>query len=460
MGKKVQSVRFNFIMNAILTCSSFVFPLITFPYISRTLGASQYGVVTFAQSVVSYFTMFSSLGIPTYGIRACAKVRDDKDKLSKTVHELLIINTICTIVVYVAFTIALFSVERLSENRELLIVCSFSIVLNTVGVQWLFSALEQYRYITTRNICFKIASIILMFLFVHSPQDYIIYAAIALVGNSLSYILNFVYMRKYVTLKRYQNYNLRQHLKPIFVFFAMSVSINIYTNLDSVMLGFMSTDAQVGYYSAAIKLKNVLVSLVRSLGTVLLPRMMYYVGKGMKDAYYRSVKKAFQFIIAVATPMTVFFMYFAYESIVFLSGVEYAEATGSMQVLMLTLIFIGLSGTISDQILLPNGKEKEVCVAVTSSAAFDYVLNLFLIPKFAALGAAISTTLAELMSLCIQAVFARTYLKEILKGIKVGHVILSVFMAFIASFLINSFIDVGVFLTLLINAIMSISRAF
>lgn len=453
MNTSIRSVKFNFIMNAILTASSFIFPLITFPYISRTLGVNQYGVVTFAQSTVSYFTMFSSLGIPTYGIRACAKVRDDKKKLSKTVQELFIINVACTVIAYIAFFMALFSVERFKTDISILVICSLAIALNTIGVQWLFSALEQYSYITKRNISFKIASIVLMFIFIHNPNDYLIYGIVALVGTSASNIMNFLYMRKFVSFRKEEKYNLRQHIKPILVFFTMSVSINIYTNLDSVMLGFLSSNTQVGYYAAAIKLKNVLVSLVRSLGTVLLPRMMYYVGNGLEREYNQTLKKAFNFILVIALPMTVFFIMYANETILFLSGAEYAEAAPSMQVLMLTLIFIGLSGTLSDQILLPHGKEKQVCIAVSLSAAFDFLLNFITIQRWGAFGAAMSTTMAEFISLAVQGFYAKSYLKEAFKEMKVLHSLLSNALAFICSFTVNRILTMNVFPSLVINAV-------
>ena len=453
MKTSVRSVKFNFVMNSILTASSFIFPLITFPYISRTLGVNKYGVVTFAQSTVSYFTMFSSLGVPTYGIRACTKVRDDKNKLSKTVQELFIINAICTVIAYIAFFMALFYVERFKTDSSILVICSFAIVLNTIGVQWMFSALEQYSYITKRNISFKIASIVLMFIFIHDPNDYLIYGVVALIGTSASNILNFFYTRKFISWKKKGKYDFRQHIKPILVFFATSIAINIYTNLDSVMLGFLSSNMQVGYYAAAIKLKNVLVSLVRSLGTVLLPRMMYYVGNGLKREYNQTLKKAFNFILVVALPMTIFFIMFANETILFLSGVEYVEATPSMQVLMLTLIFIGLSGTLSDQILLPHSNEKQVCIAVSLSAAFDFLLNFVTIPRWGAFGAALSTTLAEFISLVIQGFYAKSYLKDAFKEINVLPGLVSSALAFVCCFATNKILKMSVFPTLVANAV-------
>lgn len=156
-------------MNALLTISQVIFPMITFPYYSRVLGAEGTGSVGFALAVVSYFTMVASLGVPTYGIRACAKVRDDKEKLSQTVQELLIINGITTAIMYVAYFLAIAIVPRFAQEKEILTMVSISIVLNTMGISWLYSALERYSYITLCTVIFKIIGVVLMFVFVRSP---------------------------------------------------------------------------------------------------------------------------------------------------------------------------------------------------------------------------------------------------------------------------------------------------
>ena len=101
--RKKASLKINFIMNSILTMSQFIFPLITFPYISRILLPVGTGKVSFATSIVSYFALFAQLGIPTYGIRACAKVRDDKKELTRTVQEIFIINLVMSLITYVVF---------------------------------------------------------------------------------------------------------------------------------------------------------------------------------------------------------------------------------------------------------------------------------------------------------------------------------------------------------------------
>lgn len=210
---RIRSVKFNFIMNFLLTASSIIFPLITFPYVSRVLQAAGNGKVAFATAVLTYFTMFASLGIPTYGIRVCAQVRDDREKLSRTVQELLIINTITMVIVYAVFAVMVFLVPEFAKEKELLFINSITMVLNVFGVSWFYSALEQYAYITACSLTFKVISIVMMFAWVKNPKDYIIYGAITVFASAGSYVLNFINLHKYVTLKKKGPYNFKRHLK-------------------------------------------------------------------------------------------------------------------------------------------------------------------------------------------------------------------------------------------------------
>ena len=243
--KQVHSIRFNFLMNFILTASSFVFPLITFPYVSRVLMPEGIGKVTFATSVISYFTMVAMLGVPTYGIRACAQVRDDKEKLSKVVQELMIINLVLTLICYVCLGISICTIDRFREDSDIIWISSLGILLNAVGVNWFYSAIEEYSYITFRSLIFKVLSVFLMFFCIKDQDDYPMYAVMTLVASSGSYVLNFIRLRKYIFFKRYPHYDFMPHIKAAMVFFAMTVATTVYTNLDTVMLGFMSGDAEV-----------------------------------------------------------------------------------------------------------------------------------------------------------------------------------------------------------------------
>ena len=216
---KQKSLKLNFVMNSILTMSQFIFPLITFPYVSRILLPAGTGKVSFATSIVSYFTLFAQLGIPTYGIRACAKVRDDREELSKMVQELLIINLVMSALSYAVYFAAIYYVPRFRQDKELFLIIGLTIFFNAIGMEWLYKALEQYTYITVRSIIFKFIAIVAMFLMVHEQSDYVIYGGISILASSASNIFNFFHIHRYINIKPVGHYNFKKHLKAIVVFF-------------------------------------------------------------------------------------------------------------------------------------------------------------------------------------------------------------------------------------------------
>ncbi len=450
---KIHSVKYNFIMNAILTVAGIIFPLITFPYISRVLLVEGSGKVAFATSVVTYFTMFASLGIPTYGVRACAIVRDNKEKLSKTVQELLIISGGTTLLTYIVFGISLFVIPEFAQERTLLLIVGLGIGLNTIGVQWLYNALEQYSYITTCSILFKVIGMILMFLLVKESSDYQIYGGVYVIASFGSYVLNFICLRKFVTFQKTGTYQFKQHLKHIMVFFAMSAGASIYLNLDVVMLRFLQSNEAVGYYNAGIKVKTVLVTCVTSLGTVLLPRLSYYIETADKKAFQLMVGKAFRFVFVAASAVTVYFSIFARESILLLSGEAFLPAVGPMMILMPTVLLIGLSNVTGIQILTPNGREREVMYSIWGGAILDFVLNLIVIPTFSANGAALSTLLAEGMVLLLQCWFLRDVLWSYIRQVQCWKIVIALAVASVMTIPVKIWIDSGVFVTLLVSAI-------
>ena len=420
-------------MNAILTMSSIIFPIITWPYVSRILLPDGTGKVSFATSVIGYFSMFAQLGIPTYGIRACVKVRDNKKELSRTVQEIMVINLITCAIVYVVFFGAVAFVPRLQDERMLYIVMSLTILLNAIGVEWLYKAMEQYSYITIRSVFFKFVALVALLLLVHEKQDYIIYGGITIFASSASNIMNFFHIRKYVSLRPVGGYHLKKHLKLIVIFFAMSVATTIYTHLDTVMLGFMKDDTEVGYYSAAVKIKTILVSLVTSASAVLLPRMTYYVETRNKEDFYRIAKKTMNLIFLLATPMMIYFILYAKEGIFFLSGDAYTNSIIPMQIIMPTLLLIGMTNILGIQIMIPMGKEKQVLYSEIAGAIVDLIINILLIPKFGSAGAAFGTLVAELVVFIYQFFAIREVAGIMLKAVRYRILILAVAVSGAAS---------------------------
>lgn len=420
-----ESIIYNYVMNMFLTMSNFIFPLVSFPYISRILEPEGMGQVAFATSIISYFVLISQMGIPKYGVRECAKVKNNSSLLEKTVQEIFVINCFMCIVSYIILGIALLSVQRLQESKIIIIVMSFTILFTTLGVEWFYQALEKYTYITLRSIVFKFIAMIVMFLLVRTKSDYIIYGGISILASSASGILNFLNLRKYINIKKRNKLVIKRHIKPILIFFAMTCATTIYLNMDVVMLGFMKTDAEVGYYNVAIKIKSVLVSVVVSLGTVLLPRATCYVQNGEMEKLHKVAQKAIQFVLFLTLPMIVFFSHVSKECILILAGNSYSNAELPMKILMPTILFIGLTNIMGIQVLVPSGKEFKVLISEVVGAIINLFFNIIFIPFYGAAGAAMGTLLAEIAVFVTQFLLYETVFFKIFKDISVWKNVIS-----------------------------------
>lgn len=429
MTDNIKSIKFNFIMNFILTVSNFLFPLITFPYVSRVLLPEGTGKVAFALSIVSYFTLFASFGVATYGIRAIAQVRDDKERLSKTMHELLFINIISMIIVYIALAIAILVVPKFAIEKELFWVTSLFILFTIIGIEWLYKGLEKYQYITIRTIVFKIASLFLVFLFVKEKSDYILFAFISIFAIVGSGVLNLINSRKLINYTLYSEYEFKKHLKPMFVLFLTSMAIAIYTSLDEGLLGLLSSPEQVGYYNAAVRVKGILFTLITSLGVVLLPRLSYYVENHMETEFHEALAKSTNFIIVIAASVVIFFTLFAKETILILAGENYVASIIPLQIVVWALILSAITNILGIQILLPLKKDKQLLFSVLCAATVDVIANFLLVPKLAAVGTALSVIAAELSVLIVQIIILRQYIKILFSGLQLHKIIIALLIA-------------------------------
>lgn len=450
---KDNSIKYNAFMNILLTLSSLIFPLISFPYVTRILSVESLGQVNFMNSVGTYAIMFAGLGIGTYGIRACSLVRDNKEQLSKTTQELLFLKTISTLIVVITLLISVLFVKKFQDNFALLILQIILIVSNIFSLDWFFSGLEKYSYITKRSILFKFISLLLLLLLVKNSNDAFLYSAITVFSLAASYVCNLIYSRKFVSYKKQKNYNISRHLKATFLLFAATLAVSIYTSLDTVMLGFINGDTDVGYYTVAVKVKTILLSLVNAVSAVLLPRLSYYAKKNKKNEFFVLVKKSILVIAMLAIPMSVYFIFEAKDSVCLLASNTYLPSVFGMQILMPILIVSGFSNIVGNQILLPRGEDKYFMTAVTTGSVVDFLFNMFLLPKYGFIGAAVATLIAEISQASIQTFYARNIIKKCINVKELLKIIVSSGVSSFIIFLLRNYIDFNAFINLCITAI-------
>jgi len=450
------SVQKNYLLNLVYTGTAFLFPFLTFKYASGIIHPVGTGKVSFATSVITYFNMFAQLGIPTYGVRAIAKCRDDQREMSKTAVELLLLNLIVGAVSYVLLYLSTGCIAKLQAEQALLFAMCPLILFKAIGMEWLYKGLEQYKLIAVRGLVCQLIAFAMLFFMVRTESDYVQYGVVTVIATSAAGIFNFIHSRKLIdfgVLK--EGLSVRRHLKPVLLFFAMTCAITVYTCLDATMLGFMTTDAEVGYYDAAVKIKYALSLLITSLGTVILPRASYYVEKGLKEEFRDITKKALSFVLMLAIPCTVFFIIYAREGIYLISGPDYAPAIAPMIAILPALIPIAMTNVFGIEILVPTGREKEVLYSTIAGVIIDLILNLILIPKFGATGAAIGTLAAEAGVLLYQAVCLRSDLRDYLASVPFARLLLATVAGtgtvLVARRLLRGIVAEGSFLSLCIG---------
>lgn len=403
---KQKSVKVNTVYNTIKTCTSVIFPLITFPYASRVLLPDNVGKINFGRSIVSYFSLIASLGIATYAIRECAAVREDKKKLSNIASQIFSINIITTIIAYIGLVFALLFYNKLDNYRLLIIIQSVSIISTTLGADWLNSAMEDFKYITIRTILFNIVSLVLMFIFVHQPEDFVKYAVISLVSSSGASICNILYRKKYCKVTFIKNVlhgiDWKRHISPIVLLFAMIMAQTIFNNLDISMLGIIRDDREVGIYTTAHKIMNLINQLVASVCWVIMPRMSLYFEKKDYKEINTLLSKVFALYMTIGMPCIVGTFMLSGDIIYAFAGSEYLDSSIVLKMLMIALFFMMFGGNLlGNVILLPSRKEKSFMVYCIISTIINVITNFFFIPKFGAFGAAITTTISEIVLLLL-----------------------------------------------------------
>ena len=401
-----KSIQKNSLYNMVKTGASILFPLITFPYISRILLPENVGKINFGLSIVSYFSLLASLGIETYAIRECAAIRDDKEKLSNLASQFLSIHIITTIVSYLALAVTLFSASELADYRTQIMIQSLVILATTLGADWLNSAMEDFRYITLRTVAFQFLSLVLMLLFVHRPADYMKYVVICLVSAAGGSVTNIWYRRRYCTTRFLWDLKhaieWKRHMKPIVLLFVMILAQTIFHSVDSTMLGLMHGDHEVGIYSAAQKIMNLINQVVASLLWVVLPRLSKCFAEQEYAEANRLLRKVLGFNLLLGLPCAAGCIAIAEDIITVAAGPSFAEAAPVLRILILGFVFSLIGGNfLGNAILLPSKQEKYFMIVCCISAVVNVICNWFFIPLYASKAAAGTTTFCSFVMLLL-----------------------------------------------------------
>lgn len=391
----MQSLKKNFIYNAILTMSGYIFPLMVYPYVSRVLGVANIGVCNFVDSIVEYFTILSMMGMNTIGIREIAKCKNDQQKLDNVFSQLFSLNTLTTITAIIILIIATNIVPKFAPYKDLLYIGVGKLFFNYMLINWFFQGLENFKYIAARTIFVKILFVISVFLFVKTETDVKLYyflVALTWAGNG---IINFIYAKKYVSF----NFTLKFNKAIIGSFFILGVywfMNSMYTTLNVAFLGFATNAIEVGYYTTANKLLTVIMTMFTALTSVMVPRVSVALKSNDNSEAKALIRKAINALMLFAIPLIFFVFPFSQELIYLMSGKGYEGATTPLQIMTPLFFLVGYDQIIVLQTLLPMGKDKDILRNSILAASVGIISNIFLTLNFGKNGSAIVLILAEL----------------------------------------------------------------
>ena len=404
MAKK--SLTKNYIYNLIYEVLIMILPLVTVPYISRVVGAEGIGIYSYTISITTYFITFGSLGVALYGQREVAVHQDDKKKYSKLFHEINLLRFITLSISMIIF----FFVFVLGNNQYNVYykILMLEILAGIFDISWFFKGHEDFKRTVIRNILVKLISVTCIFLFVKSPSDVwiyiLIYALSVLIGN----ISLWFYLPQYLVKVKIKELNLVQHIKPTIGLFIPQIAVQVYTLLDKTMIGTIISDkSEVGYYDQAQKVIKLLLTIITSLGSVMMPRIAYTYSKGDKEKVDRYISNSFRMIFMISLPMICGLFIIADKFVPFFFGEGYEPVVSLMKIISPVILFVGMSSVTGTQYLLPIKRTSQYTISVVAGAITNFGLNMLLIPKYGALGASIGTIIAELIVTLVQLVFVR-----------------------------------------------------
>ena len=371
MPKK--SITKNYIYNLVYQILTLILPLITTPYISRVLEAEKIGIYSYTYSILSYFLLFGALGVALYGQREIAYAGDDKVKRKKSFWEIQICRFFAT---FIASVIYFIFFMRAGEYSIYYRIWFLELVAIGIDISWFFQGIEEFKKTVTRNTVVRIISVILIFVLVKTPEDLIKYITIYAVADLIGNLSLWLYLPKYFKGIKIKNINAFVHLPAIILLFIPQIASQIYNLLDKTMIGNMIADkAEVGYYEQAQKLIRVLLTIVTSLGTVMIPRMASTFASGDNKKLFEYMRKSFKFVFFLAFPIMFGIMSISKSFVPVFFGEGYEKVVILINVMAPTILLNGMANVIGTQYLLPTKRQKEYTIAIVSGLLINFILN-------------------------------------------------------------------------------------
>lgn len=394
------SLKQNFMYSSILTVSTYLFPLLVYPYVSRVLGLSNIGIVNFVDNLINYFVCISMMGIATVGVREIAAARNDKERLSSTFMSLLSLTAITTLIAVIALWIAMYTVPTLVEHRELLYVGIVKLSFNLLLIEWFFTGMEDFRYITNRSILVKCLYVLCVFLFVKDASDYKVYYVLSVAMVVVNALINVVYSRRFIRYS-FRSIDMRPFLRAYIIMGIYVLLINVYYSLNTVWLGFVTDTDEVGYFTTATKLHTIIMAVLSSFTNILYPRVSSLLAQGKEEEFWHKITVSLEAVFLFAFPTIAFMLVAGPQLLYLVVGGGFEGSYLPLRIITPLVLIIGVEQIFVIQILMSRHQDNAVLRNCFLGAVISLLFNVALTASLGAPGSAIVWVAAEFSILCL-----------------------------------------------------------
>jgi O-antigen/teichoic acid export membrane protein len=407
------SVKNSVFYNVLLAISQVFFPLITFPYLARTLGPEHVGVLNFAESIAKYFVMLAALGIPIYGIREIAKVQNELKVRTKIFAEIFTINLICTLGLSFLFLAAVFFIPKLNNEKVLFYWTIGYFFFQVFYLEWFFNGMNQFKFIAIRQFIIRFFFIIFVFILIKSQLDYVNYMIMQFGLSVLLAIINFKNIRKHISLNKetFSNLDLRKHIKPLLYIFLTIFSISIYFSLDTILLGFLANNESVGYYSTALKLNKLIIAVFGAVTVAIFPSLINLYHSQQIEKFRELIRQVFFVLVSLSIPAIVIFISCGKEIVHLLFSQNFDRSILPLQITAPLILIVSLSSIFGFQILSALAKDRQILYSAIIGMFVSILLSILLVPSLMEVGEAITILVTELSVSVSFMYFTKKYFK-------------------------------------------------
>jgi O-antigen/teichoic acid export membrane protein len=407
------SVKNSVFYNVLLAISQVFFPLITFPYLARTLGPEHVGVLNFAESIAKYFVMLAALGIPIYGIREIAKVQNELKARTKIFAEIFTINLICTLGLSLLFLGAVFFIPQLNNEKVLFYWTIAYFFFQVFYLEWFFNGMNQFKFIAIRQFVIRFFFIIFVFVLIKSQLDYVNYMRMQFGLSVLLAIINFNNLSKHISLNKetFSNLDLRKHIKPLLYIFLTIFSISIYFSLDTILLGFLANNESVGYYSTALKLNKLIIAVFGAVTVAIFPSLINLYHSQQIEKFRELIRQVFFVLVSLSIPAIVIFIFCAKEIVHVLFSQNFDRSILPLQITAPLILIVSLSSIFGFQVLSALAKDRQILYSAIIGMSVSVVLSILLVPSLMEVGEAITILVTELSVSVSFIYFTKKYFK-------------------------------------------------